>query len=654
MRTPASYLAAIFLFILAAVTHVSAETFVVTRNDDRNASCNTGDCSLREAVTAANTAAGNDLITFGQGLSLIVLAGELEIANAGTLTISGPGARSLSIDAGTGNSAHFFINEATVTISGLTLKGGAGGDFYTGGGSIFVNQGTLVLDRISAVNNQSFGSGGVVYLYLGSNHRIMNSTFAYNTALSCGAFYNDRGTLTVVNSTFTNNNVNSLGGAFCTDGTTRVRHITVSGNSAELGGGLFFGMGVFNFANSIIAGNTVSKGYPEMMIDNNGLEMGGNNIVGDSSGDAQDTGVPITYPQSDILNTAPLLGPLQYNGGPTMTRALLMGSPAIDAGNNARAQDPHNNTPLLTDQRGFHRIVNSTVDIGAYERSSDPVDPDANFVTPFDYDGDGKADISTFRPAAGVWHLLNSHLGYSPIVWGAAGDRPAPADYDGDGKTDAAVFRAANNTWYFYKSADGTFTSDSWGIEGDLPVPADYNGDGKADAAVYRPSDGKWYIKTSGESSIVVAHWGIEGDKPLIGDFDGDGKADFAVFRPSDGTWYLARSAEGFTAMTWGFETDKPLPADYDGDGKTDIAIYRPATGTWHIVNSGNGEFVQKVWGEAGDVAVPADYDGDRKADTAVYRASNAMWYIINSSGSLSYIHFGESSDVPTPAAFSY
>ena len=80
----------------------------------------------------------------------------------------------------------------------------------------------------------------------------------------------------------------------------------------------------------------------------------GHNLIGstsDGSGFRPDLG--------DQLNVNPLLGPLQDNGGPTFTCALLPGSPAIDAGDNTDAP--------LSDQRGFTRIVNGTIDIGAYE-----------------------------------------------------------------------------------------------------------------------------------------------------------------------------------------------------------------------------------------------------------------------------------------------
>ena len=68
-----------------------------------------------------------------------------------------------------------------------------------------------------------------------------------------------------------------------------------------------------------------------------------------------------------MLGVNPLLAQLKNNGGPTETIGLMGGSPAIDAGSNALAVDPTTGLPLSTDQRGFTRIVNGTVDMGAFE-----------------------------------------------------------------------------------------------------------------------------------------------------------------------------------------------------------------------------------------------------------------------------------------------
>ena len=72
-------------------------------------------------------------------------------------------------------------------------------------------------------------------------------------------------------------------------------------------------------------------------------------------------------------NTDPLLGPLQNNGGPTFTQALLPGSPAIDAGNPSGCTDSQGHV-LKTDQRGMPRPDKDDsggCDMGAYERQSE-------------------------------------------------------------------------------------------------------------------------------------------------------------------------------------------------------------------------------------------------------------------------------------------
>src|SRR5207302_10206886 len=84
----------------------------------------------------------------------------------------------------------------------------------------------------------------------------------------------------------------------------------------------------------------------------------------------------------------PRLAPLGDYGGPTQTMALRAGSPAIDAGANALALGP-DGKPLLTDQRGYYRIFNHTVDIGAFERNSVP-------LIPGDANGDGVVDTKDF------------------------------------------------------------------------------------------------------------------------------------------------------------------------------------------------------------------------------------------------------------------
>jgi CubicO group peptidase (beta-lactamase class C family) len=272
--------------------------------------------------------------------------------------------------------------------------------------------------------------------------------------------------------------------------------------------------------------------------------------------------------------------------------------------------------------------------------------------TRFDFDGDGKADISVFRN--GNWYIQGSISGFSGRNWGFATDIPAPADFDGDGKTDVSVFRDGN--WYWINSSNNQFNAIQFGQNGDIPVPADFDGDGKADISVFRPTNGTWYrLNSSQNNQFFAAQFGATGDKPIIGDFDGDGKSDLAVTRATNGNlnWYwMESSTNQFRAVQWGFATDIAAPADFDGDGKTDVSVFRPSNGNWYRLNSGqNNQLFAIQFGQNGDVPVAADYDGDGKADVAVFRAGN--WYRLNSSnGAFFGQQFGITEDKAIPSAF--
>jgi hypothetical protein len=268
--------------------------------------------------------------------------------------------------------------------------------------------------------------------------------------------------------------------------------------------------------------------------------------------------------------------------------------------------------------------------------------------TRYDFDGDGKADVSLFRPSEGNWYLLQSTAGFLGFHFGAASDKLAPADYDGDGKTDFGVFRPSENTWYIQNSTTG-FTAANFGIAEDIPQSGDFDGDGKAEIALWRPSEGNWYTMNLATGETTGFHFGTSGDKPVVGDYDGDGKMDYAVYRPSEGNWYLMKSTEGFSAFHFGVAEDMPVPADYDGDGKTDFGVFRPSEGNWYLMKSTEG-FTAFHWGLSTDLPAPADYDGDGKADIAVFR--DGQWYLQQTTNGYTVVNFGLAGDRPAANAF--
>ena len=246
-------------------------------------------------------------------------------------------------------------NTGTMIIIAGTVQGNMG--FFSGGG--IYNTGMMTVTGSTISSNQLGnpghfgGSGGGIVNY--GTMTIQDSTISGNTALGGDLQGGDGGGIsgdnnTITNSTITGNSAHHGGGIA---GGGNIAHTTFSNNSATIAGGTLY------VTSALELGNTILKaGASGVNIFNNGgsLITHGYNVCSDN-------GSGFLNGPGDQINTDPMLGPLQNNGGPTFTHALLPGSPAIDTG------DPNFTPPPFYDQRGpdFLRVRNGRIDSGSFE-----------------------------------------------------------------------------------------------------------------------------------------------------------------------------------------------------------------------------------------------------------------------------------------------
>lgn len=453
---------------------------VTTLQDELNSD---GDCSLREAIQAANTniqvdacASGDaltDTVTFSvQGT--ILLASQLSVAPGGPIIIDGGGVitisggdatRVLSIDSGSqltlryltmtngfvdqGNGAGIYnlgelriisseisanhclnlgsgiynngtitLTMSTVTSNGSHFGASEGGGIYNlssltimsstissnyigfqsagisnsgiltitntmfvanmgggmGGGAIS-NSGQLNIYKSSFFGNNTSANGGAI-----NNHgpaNISNSMFSGNTGFEGGAIYNlsplhimnstflgnqgfmagggirNANLLTITNSTFTLNSSSEFGGGINNTGSLTITNSTLAMNSSLEGGGIYG----FAIGNAVLINTVAANNY-------SGGDCGGEIVDGGHNLDS-DYSCSLIPGNDSLPGVNPVIDQLKDNGGPTPTHALLEGSPAIDAGDDALCPE--------TDQRGFPRPIDgdrdgiAVCDIGSYE-----------------------------------------------------------------------------------------------------------------------------------------------------------------------------------------------------------------------------------------------------------------------------------------------
>jgi hypothetical protein len=337
-------LAASVLMAVVLANPAQAAPFPVTNTND------SGEGSLRQAISDANASAGEDTITFATSLSnvTITLASQLPlITDSAGLIIDG-GSANITVS-GNGLARIFLIQAPTsqtsgagnATIKGLTIKNGF---HHAVGGGIF-NGGTLTLSNSTVSGNTSHTAGGILNAGLGTL-TLTNSTVSgnYATGAPAGGIYNE-GTLTVTNS-------------------------TLSGNSAPYAGGGIYNEGLATLKNTIVA-NSPSGENCFGTITNGGYNL--------DSGTSCDFGTT----NNSLSGVDPMLGLLADNGGPTQTHALQPSSPAVDAGTNTGCP--------ARDQRGAARTDGDkdgsvVCDIGSFEFESsiieDTIKPRVSTATP--------------------------------------------------------------------------------------------------------------------------------------------------------------------------------------------------------------------------------------------------------------------------------
>ena len=237
--------------------------------------------------------------------------------------------------------SHLTIDDSTISNNSTAQNGG--GILNSGVGAIASITTTSIRSNSASVAGGGAFNNGIM--------SISNSTLSQNQARTGGGIDHYGGNLSLINDTLSGNSVLDNGGGLYNRAAAVLTNLTINANTAN---GAGTGGNIFNDTASLSVINTI---VADSDIDGNCFNSDGFiNSLGNNLESADTCGFNAA---GDFVNTQPMLGPLQNNGGQTDTEALLAGSPAINAGTNTDCPS--------TDQRGVNRPQGITCDIGAYE-----------------------------------------------------------------------------------------------------------------------------------------------------------------------------------------------------------------------------------------------------------------------------------------------
>jgi large repetitive protein len=347
--------------------------------------------------------------------------GGLYATHGGTLTLTNVAVTG-NIGAAAPGGGLYTAGHGAATISGCrieenTLTSGPGGGWYdSAAGAV-----TITNTSISRNATHNGVPGGGYYAALPGGLTMIGCTVADNEASGPGAdggglLYSSGIVANVTNSTFSGNSAGHWGGGVLAAGPMTFTNCTLADNSALAGGGA-----VYRAAGAVTLRNTILTNSPV------GGNCGGGAMTSDGSN--IDSGATCALAGvGDLNNADPKIGPLQNNGGPTFTRALLGGSPAIDSGSAVFCPG--------TDQRGVARPLDGNGDgVAACDRGAFEVqDCDHNGVDDFSELHNGLAADCNHN---GIPDACDIASGLSHDCDGNGVPDECQVDSDGNGTIDA-------------------------------------------------------------------------------------------------------------------------------------------------------------------------------------------------------------------------